>query len=103
MQTEEWNSVGLSAVHCAISACDAVLVRYTEQRSASTDHEAAASLLKALTDLPDIKQKTETYRRILQEKNLIEYEEREITPHDAAELAKLTERFFRWAEGLVAS
>ena len=25
-----WNAAGLNAVHCAISACDAVLVYYTE-------------------------------------------------------------------------
>ncbi len=101
MQAERWNAAGLNAVHCAISACDAVLVRHTGQRSASSDHDAAASLLRALSDIPDVRQKTETLLRILTEKNLIEYEEREITRHDAAELAKLTERFFRWVEGLV--
>ena len=47
------------------------------------------------------RQKTQTLRRILKEKNLIEYEEREITHHDATELAKLTERFYRWVQKLV--
>ena len=103
MQAEEWNSVGLTAVHCAISACDAVLVFYTEQRSDSSDHEAAANLLESLVHVSGAKQKADTLRKILREKHLVEYEEREITRHDAAELAKLTERFFRWAEGLVAS
>ena len=102
MQDERWNAVGLNAVHCAISACDAVLVRHTGQRSASSDHDAAASLLKTLVDLPDVRQKRETFIRILKEKNLIEYEEREISRRDAAELAKLTERFYRWAEGLLS-
>jgi len=101
MQTEQWNAVGLNAVHCGISACDAVLVRYTQQRSASSDHEAAVFLLKSLIKLPDAKQKADTLRRILQEKHQIEYEDRSTTQREAAELAKLTERFFRWAEGLV--
>lgn len=101
MQAERWNAAGLNAVHCAISACDAVLVRNTGQRSASSDHDASASLLRALADIPDVRQKTEALLRILAAKNLIEYEEREITRHEAADLAKLTERFFRWAEKLV--
>jgi len=101
MQAERWNAAGLTAVHCAISSCDAVLVRHTGQRSASSDHDAAADLLSTLTTLPDVDQKTQTLRRILKEKNLIEYEEREITRHGAAGLAKLTERFFQWAEQLV--
>ncbi len=101
MQTEQWNAVGLNAVHCAISACDAVLVRFTQRRSASPDHDAAATLLRSLADVPDAKQKAETFLRILDEKNLIEYEDHSLALHDAAELVKLTERFYRWAEGLL--
>jgi len=98
-----WNTVGLSAVHCAISACDAVLVYYTEQRSAGPDHEAAAYLLGSLPKVPDVKPKAETLRRILHEKHLIEYEDRSFTAREAAELAKLTERFYAWAASLVTS
>lgn len=101
MQAERWNAAGLTAVHCAISACDAVLVYYTEQRSTSPDHETAAYLLSALAKVPDAKQKAEALRRILHEKHVIEYEERAFTGHEAADLAKLTERFYRWAKELV--
>ncbi len=97
------NAAGLNAVHCAISACDAVLVYYTEQRSSSPDHETAAYLLAELPKVPDTKQKAETLRKILQEKHAIEYEDRDFTTHEAAELAKLTGRFYQWAQGLVAS
>ena len=92
---------GLNAVHCAISACDAVLVYYTEQRSASPDHEQAAYLLSTLPKVPDAKAKAETLRRIVHEKHLIEYEDRAVTAQEAAELAKLTERFYAWAKQLV--
>ena len=98
MAAGRWNAAGLNAVHGAISACDAVLVYYTEQRSASPDHDTAAYLLASLPKVPDAKQKAETLRRILQEKHVIEYEERACTSHEAAELAKLTERFYRWAK-----
>ena len=98
-----WNAVGLNAVHCAISACDAVLVYYTEQRSASPDHESAVYLLSVLSKVPEAKQKAQTLRRIVHEKHLIEYEDRSFTAHEAAEMAKLTERFFRWAAEIVGS
>ncbi|MBI3320632.1 MAG: HEPN domain-containing protein [Candidatus Omnitrophica bacterium] len=100
---ERWNAVGLNAVHCAISACDAVLVYYTEQRSAGSDHETASYLLASLQKVPDVKQKADTLRRIVQEKHLIEYEDRSFTSSEAAELVKLTERFHRWANDLVGS
>lgn len=98
-----WNAAGLTAVHCAISACDAVLVYYTEQRSASPDHEAAAYLLSSLAKVPDARQKAETLRHVLQDKHLIEYEDRTFTAHEAAELAKLTERFYRWAREVISA
>lgn len=101
LQTGHWNAVGLNAVHCAISACDAVVVYYTEQRSASPDHEEAAYLLGALPKVPDAKAKAQTLQRIVHEKHLIEYEDRAITAQEAAELAKLAERFYQWAKQLV--
>ena len=103
MQAKRWNAAGLNAVHCAISACDAVLVYYTEQRSISPDHDTAAYLLGSLAKVPEAQQKAETLRRILQEKHIIEYEDRTFTAPEAAELTKLTERFYRWANELVGS
>ena len=103
MHAQRWNAAGLNAVHCAISACDAVLVYYTEQRSASPDHDAAAYLLSSLAKVPEAKQKAETLRRIVQEKHLIEYEDRSFSAHEAAALEKLTERFYQWAKEVVGS
>lgn len=101
VHARRWNAAGLNAVHCAISACDAVLVYYTERRSASPDHEAAAYLLGSLTKVPEAPTKAQALRRILQEKHLIEYEDRPFTAHEAAELARITERFYRWADNLL--
>ena len=103
LEAGRWNAVGLNAVHAAISACDAVLVYHTEERSASQDHEAAAYLLASLTKIPDVKQKAEALRRIVEHKNLIAYEDRSFSAHEAAEIAKLTERFLRWAQEIVGS
>ncbi len=80
-----------------------MLVYYTEARSASPDHDTAAYLLGSLTNVPDVHQKAETLRRILQEKHIIEYEDRSFTAHEAAALTKLTERFYHWAQKMVGS
>ncbi len=102
MVAGRWNAAGLNAVHCAISACDAVLVYYTEQRSAGPEHDEAAYLLSVLTKVPDAKSKAETLRRIVHEKHVIEYDDRAFPAHEAAELAKLTDRFYRWTKELLA-
>jgi hypothetical protein len=79
------------------AACDAVLVYYTQQRSSDPDHESAAYLLSALAKVPEAKQKAQTFRRIIQEKHLIEYEDRSFTEREAGNLATLTQRFYAWA------
>ena len=101
MAAGRWNAAGLNAVHCAISACDAVLVYYTEQRSAGPEHEEAAYLLGVLAKVPEAKSKAETLRRIVHDKHVIEYEDRAFSAHEATEIAKLTDRFYRWAKALV--
>jgi len=92
----KWNSVGLNAVHCAISSSDAMLVFYTGIRSISDDHLAVIDLLLTSIKLPDVKSKCETLRKILTKKSVIEYEDRDFTQNEALEILKLTERFYSW-------
>jgi hypothetical protein len=91
-----WNAVGLNAVHCAISAADAVLVFHLGQRSIAPDHRIVVELLAGSINIPEIKAKSETLQKIINQKNLIEYEQRSFTQKDAEAIAKLTERFYRW-------
>lgn len=46
-QSGNWNGAGLAAVHCAISATDALLVAKAGRRSSSKAHEDAADLVVA--------------------------------------------------------
>ena len=101
LEAERWNAAGLNAVHCAISACDAVLVYYTQERSASSDHESAVHLLASLAKVPEARQKAETLRKVLHQKHRVEYEDRAVTAREAAELAKLSERLHQWAKKLL--
>ena len=45
ISADNWNSVGLEAVHCAISSNDAVLSFFAGDRSKKQDHKEAVKLL----------------------------------------------------------
>lgn len=92
-----WNAVGLNAVHCAISASDALLIKFAGRRSISDDHMVVIDLLSSSIKLPGVKEKASSLRRIIAEKNLIEYENRNFTRKNAQDIIKRTERFYRWA------
>jgi uncharacterized protein (UPF0332 family) len=91
---KNWNAAGLSAVHCAISSCDALLVFFRGQRSTSENHYAAAELLQQCSEINSVDELTSRFRRILAKKNVIEYEERQFSQSEAEEIIKQTERFF---------
>ena len=92
---DNWTGVGLNAVHCAISSCDALLVFYIGVRSTSDDHMDAVDLLLRI---PEISSGGEvsTSKRIVAKKNLIAYECRDFRQSEALEILKLTKRFYRW-------
>ncbi|MCD6312108.1 MAG: hypothetical protein J7M11_06590 [Elusimicrobia bacterium] len=101
-EIEKWHAVGLNGVHCVISACDAVLVFYLGLRSSSGDHRDIIHLLKR-TALVDLDKMANVLCRVIDKKNLIEYEDRIFTEKEARELAKLVKRFFNWVSGKVLS
>ena len=93
--TGNWTAVGLNAVHCAISCCDAMLTFHLGIRSAGEDHMQAVDLLLRLP--PDIEEgEGNTFKRIVVKKNLIAYECREFRQTEAMDILKLAERFYRW-------
>lgn len=94
--TENWTAVGLNAVHCAISCCDAMLTFHLGIRSAGDDHMRAADLLMRLPPASEDGE-CNTFKRIIAKKNLIAYENREFRQTEALDILKLAERFYRWA------
>lgn len=96
-----WDAASLNAVHCAISAADALLVKHAGLRSASEVHSEAAALLELHIKDEQIRPKAKSLAKILSYKHVAAYEAREITEAEARELAKLTERFYDWATALL--
>ncbi len=94
--TEKWTAVGLNAVHCAISCCDAILTFHLGIRSASENHMQAVDLLMRLPPAAEYGE-INTFKKIIVKKNLIAYENREFRQTEAIDILKLAERFYRWA------
>lgn len=97
-----WNGTGLAAVHSAISAADALLVAKAGLRSSSKEHEDAADLIVLHVADPQAKEQARRFRRILEEKNHIEYVDKSYREADALELLKHVERFTNWVRGLLS-
>lgn len=95
-KNRRWNAVGLNAVHCAISSADAILAFHLGKRSIDPGHRIVAELLSHSLNLPEIIAKSETLRKIINQKNLIEYEQRSFTEKEGDTISKHTERFYRW-------
>lgn len=90
-----WTAVGLNAVHCAISGCDAILTFHLGIRSAGEDHMQAVDLLLRIPR-EGINSEASAFKRIIAKKNLIAYENREFRQTEALDILKLTERFYGW-------
>jgi hypothetical protein len=94
---ELWNGVGLNAVHCAISACDALTTFYLGERSRSQKHGDVLILLERIP-LEEIREKSRQVTSILAIKNLVEYEARDFYREDAKKIIVQTERLYKWVK-----
>jgi len=100
-ESQNWNAVGLNSVHCAISACDAVVVFHLGLRSVSAQHRDAIELLGSIP-APEVGKKSGLLNRILAKKNIVEYEDRDFLEKEARELIKATIRFYEWVNEILS-
>ncbi|MFA5771748.1 MAG: HEPN domain-containing protein [Thermoplasmata archaeon] len=97
LENKRWNSAAANAVHCGISACDALTVFMVGARHASEKHEDAIALFESLNIPKDVLlTKGRQLGRLLAIKNAAEYEDRLISENDAIQLVKDAERFLQW-------
>lgn len=100
---ENWNAVGLNAVHSAISANDALTVHAKKLRSASENHaDSAGLLLEVLGHDDEVREQVKHLTRLINKKNLIEYESRLFYKKEAEEVIQHAERFLEWAKSKLA-
>lgn len=96
---ENWNAVGLNAVHAAISANDALCVYRNKVRSVSEKHsDAVILLLQVFKHMPEANNYSKHLAWLINRKNLIEYESRLFYKKEAEEALVHAERFMNWAK-----
>jgi uncharacterized membrane protein len=93
-----WNSVGLLAVHCVISACDALTVGGTGQRWSGQDHAGVQGVVRSM-GIPDAAPMLRLISDVLSMKNRVEYESRPFSAKEAQLVRKSAERILAWVEG----
>jgi HEPN domain-containing protein len=98
MRAVEWgieqnnaSVAAVNAVQASISAVDAFLVHQLGKRSRGIDHHESLNLL-ATSNSPAKREIGRHFQRVLDRKNEVEYEDREVTAADALELAKHARR-----------
>ncbi|MEK6826743.1 MAG: HEPN domain-containing protein [Nanoarchaeota archaeon] len=100
LEKKNYNSCVLCAIHCCISASDALTVFYKGVRHLGEKHQDVIRLLNELS-ISDIKTKTRHLSNVLDIKNSLEYEEKLTTESGALAAVKSTERLFLWIKGLL--
>jgi hypothetical protein len=91
-----WDAAGLAGIHAGISAADAVVAYHGGVRSAAQDHRSAVELLEQTLGL-GASPAARHLKRLVDKKNLVEYEQRRLTAAEAADLARHARRFLVWA------
>lgn len=101
LQGEAWNAAAINAIHCTISACNAMCVYFLGKRSAGEDHNQAVVLFKTIKNTEEFKTNANRIVRILRMKNMAEYEERLVYKNEAEKMFKDCERFLEFVKSKV--
>lgn len=97
-KSEEWNASAINAIHCCISACDAICVYFLGKRHSGEDHNDAAKLFQSIKNNEEVNTNANRIMKILRTKNIAEYEERLVRRAEAEAILKDCERFFEYVK-----
>lgn len=93
-----WEAAGINAIHCAISANDAVLAAGPGVKATGRDHRDAVRLLESRLKDEDAQSAAKRLDVIISKKSRVEYEQKRLSEKEARELVLDVERFFSWAK-----
>jgi hypothetical protein len=98
----DWDGVGLGAVHCVISAFDAVTTARLGLRSRGEDHRDVLDLVRR-TKVDGLTATIKAAARVLEMKNIVAYDARLIDRPDAEITRRRARRILDWADAIVGS
>ncbi len=96
LAAKRYSAAGTLALQCSVSSADALCVYFKGLRSVSQDDLDICELV-ASVPLPESAAQAALLRRVIGKKNLVQYERRNLTPKEAAELVRAASEFYRWA------
>ncbi len=96
-----WNAAVMSAIHAAILANDALLIRFHGVKSASDKHDDAIRLLTTLFKNEQARKNSRNLSRLINEKSAVEYTGKLLGPGRALDLCKKARRFIAWVDSLL--
>lgn len=98
-EAQEWNAATISAIHACIAASDAMCIYFLGKRNASENHNETTALFKTIkSDDEEINTNANRISRILDIKNMAEYEDRLVFKAEAEKILKDCERFFEYVK-----
>jgi HEPN domain-containing protein len=96
-----WNAAVMSAIHAAILANDALLIRFFGVKSASDKHDDAIRLLTTLFKSDQARKNSRNLARLINEKSAVEYTGKLLGRGRALDLCKKARRFIAWVDSLL--
>lgn len=96
-----WDSAGINAVHCAISANNTVLAAVPGVKVTGKDHRDAVRLPASRLKRRDARAAAKRLDIIISKKGRVEYEERRLSEKEARSIVLDAERFLEWAGGQI--
>jgi len=101
-ERKEWNASAINAIHCAVSAADAVCIYKLGQRHAGQRHGDAISLFLSVNPSDsDLKKNAQRLSKIIACKTDSEYGERLVSRKDAEFLKKEVERLLNFVKTML--
>ena len=98
LEKGHWEAAGINAVHCAISANDAVLTALRGCRPASKDHKDAVKVLSSQIKEEDAQKEAKRLGIVISMKSRVEYEQKRLSEKEAREIVLDAQRFFDWVK-----
>lgn len=104
LERHDYSACMINAVHCAISAADALCIIYLGVRHKGMKHQDAVSLFRRVdTADTEIKKNAERLEQILSIKSRVEYGNSIVTQREAEEAVKKAERLLLFVKERIQS
>lgn len=96
---KDWNASAICSIHSCIAACDAMCVYFLGKRHSGENHNDAVTLLKTIKSGDEkLKTNANRFNKVLQIKNMAEYEERLVHKSESERVLKNCERFLDYVK-----